>query len=168
MNTASKLEQLIGLFNQETELYRSMQDIVDRERAAAVRSDVDALQATARDKEHLISDLQRKEAMRHQIVADLAIEFGISGQDVTLTSISQAANEPYAGRLKRVKTNFLNVIKSLQTANEHNRQLVEHSLALLRGSFNLLNDLVAPGTVYHRTGNIRNSKSTGNCISSEI
>jgi hypothetical protein len=56
----------------------------------------------------------------------------------------------------------------LQTANEHNRQLVEHSLALLRGSFNLLNDLVAPGTVYYRTGNIRNSKSTGNCISNEI
>ena len=168
MNTASKLEQLIRLLNQEIELYRSMQEVVDREKEAAVRSDLDALQATAIAKEHLISDLQTKEGLRRQIVADLAIELGIPGQDVTLTSIFQASDEPHAGRLKCIKKDFYDVIESLQTASESNRQLVEHSLALLRGSFNLLNELVAPGAVYYRTGNIQSSKSTGCRISSEI
>ncbi len=168
MKTASKLEQLIRLLDQETELYRSMLDVVDREKEAALRSDVDALQATAMEKEHLISELQQMETLRRQLVADLAVELGIPDQEVTLTAITQAADEPYAGRLNRINKNFSNIIKSLQMANECNRQLVEHSLALLRGSFNQLNDLVAPGTVYYRSGNIQSSKSTGNCISSEI
>lgn len=168
MNTASKMAELIRLLNQETDLYRSLHTVLHREQDAAVLSDLDLLAKTAGEKEHLISDLRQKEKRRCQIVAALAAELGIAGREVTLTSIANAAGEPYAGRLQRINIEFRDVINSLQTANERNRELVEHSLALLRGSFNLLNDLTAPGTIYYRSGNIRNSKSTGNCISSEI
>ena len=168
MNTASKLEQLISLLKQETEIYRSMLDVVDREKDAAVQSDLDALQQTAIDKENLIAEIHQKETLRRQSVLDLAVALGISDQDLTLTQIAQVVGEPFAGELRQVNDNFSSVLKKLQTANERNKLIVEHSLALLRGSFQLLNELLAPSTVYYRTGNLQSSKSTGKCVCSEI
>ena len=168
MNSASHLEQLIKLLKQETEIYRCMLDVVDREKEAAVRSNLDALRQTAVEKENLISQIHQKEGLRRQTVLDLAVTLGIADRDLTLTRISHEVDEPFAGRLRRVSEHFAAVLKKLQTANERNKLIVEHSLALLRGSFNLLNGLVAPGTVYYRTGNIQCSKSTGKCVRSEI
>ena len=168
MNTASKLEQLISLLKQETEIYRSMLDVVDRERDAAVRSDLDALQQTAFEKENLIAEIHQKETLRRQSVLDLAAALGISDQNLTLTQIVHGVDEPHAGALRGVNDNLSAVLKKLQTANERNKLIVEHSLALLRGSFQLLNALLAPGTVYHPTGNLQSLKSTGKCVCSEI
>ena len=168
MNTASKLEQLISLLTQETEIYRSMLDVVDREKDAAVRSDLDALQQSAFEKENLIAEIHQKETLRRQCVLDLAAGLGLSDQDLTLTQIIHGVDEPFAGALRRVSDNFSQVLKKLQTANERNKLIVEHSLTLLRGSFQLLNELLTPSTVYYRTGNLQSLKSTGKCVCSEI
>jgi flagellar biosynthesis/type III secretory pathway chaperone len=58
LNTA--LEQLIGLLQQETGLYRSMQVVIDREKEAAVRSDINALNELGIEKEKILAELQKK------------------------------------------------------------------------------------------------------------
>lgn len=168
MNTALKLEQLISLLNQEIEIHRSMQDVVDREKEAALRSDLDALRQTTVEKEKLISEIHQKETLRRQSVVDLAAALGIADQELTLTKIAREVDEPFAGTLRRVNENFSAVIRKLQTANERNKLIIAHSLALLRGSFNLLNELLAPSTVYFSTGNLQSSKSTGKWVCGEM
>ena len=168
MKIGSTIKQLIGILNQETGLYRSMLVIIDQEKAAAVRSDLTALDEMGINKNKILFDLQKKEAKRRQLVAGLAEKLGYAVEALTLSRISQVVDEPLAGNLRLVRQDFLSVISQLQAANQRNKQIMEHSLTLLRNSFNLLDKLKTPNTVYYRTGNIQHTKSTGNCVCSEI
>jgi len=164
----STLDQLIGLLRQQGGLYRSLLAVIDQEKEAAVRSDVKALNQAAIDREKQLFEIQIKEKERRRLVARLAEEQGLAAADLTLSGISQGADEPQAAILRRVSRDFLSLLAQVQTANRRNQQIVEHSLQLLRGSFNLLNELMTPNTVYYRTGNIQSAKSTGKCVCSEI
>ena len=168
MKIDSTLAQLIGLLKQETNLYRSMQIVIDQEKETAVRSDLNALNETGIKKKKILAELQKKEEKRHQLVADLAEQLGYAVQVLTLSKISQLVDEPFAENLRLVRQDFLSVVSQLQAANERNKQIFKHSLELLRGSYNLFNELLTPHTVYYRTGNFQNPKSTGKCVSSEI
>ncbi|CAB1059688.1 hypothetical protein D1BOALGB6SA_4450 [Olavius sp. associated proteobacterium Delta 1] len=164
----STLDHLIGLLRQETGLYRSLLVVIDQEKEAAVRSDVNTLNETGIDKEKQLLEIQKKEKRRCQLVASLAEELGYTAPDLTLTGISQLVDEPHAGNLRRVSKDLLSVLSQVQAANLRNRQIFQHSLELLRGSLNLLNELMTPNTVYYRSGNIQSTKSTGKCVCSEI
>ncbi len=164
----STLDQLTGLLRQETGLYRSLLVVIDQEKEAAVQSDVNALNETGMDKEKHLFEIQKKERRRRLLVANLAEKLGYADPDLTLSKISQLVEEPQAGNLRRVSQDLLSVLSRVQAANLRNKQIFEHSLGLLRGSFNLLNELMTPTTVYYRTGNIQSTKSTGKCVCSEI
>jgi len=162
------LEQLIALLHQECEFYRSLLGLFDQEKAAAARSDLDALIETGAEKELILLEIQKKEAKRSELLAELAPKLGFPTQDLTLSRLSQVADEPLAGSLRGVSQEFWSVLSRVQSANQRNKQIFEHSLELLRGSFNRLHELMSPNTVYYRSGNIRNYKSTGKCVRSEI
>ena len=164
----SNLEQLIRLLKQEVGLYRSLLVVIDQEKEAAVRSDLVALNETGADKDKILFEIQKEEDKRRQVVAGLAEKLGYAAPKLTLTRISQLVAEPHAGNLRRVSIEILSVLSQAQAANLRNKQIFEHSLELLRGSLNRLNDLVTPNTVYYRTGNIQSTKSTGKCVCSDI
>jgi len=77
-------------------------------------------------------------------------------------------DEPFAGQLRQASADLTAVLSRVQEANQCNKQLFEHSLALMRGAFNLLNELLSSNTVYYRTGNVHSSNSTGKCVCSDI
>ena len=162
------MAQLIGLLKEETELYRSMQVVIDREKEAAVQSDLTALDKTIIEKENILSEIRQKEAQRRLLVTGLSDKLGCGERDLTLTAISQLVAEPLAKSLKLVSRDFSSVLRRLQADNQRNQQIIEHSRDLIRDSFNLLNELLTPNKVYYRTGNIKSTKSTGKCVRSEV
>jgi len=162
------LEQLIALLNQECELYRSLLGLIDQEKEAAARSDVDALNETGAEKELILMEIQNQESKRSGLLTELAPKLGLPPEDLTLNRISQLADEPLAGDLRGISQEFWSVLSGVQSANQRNKQIFEHSLELLRGSFNRLHELMSPNTVYYRSGNIQSYKSTGKCVRSEI
>lgn len=162
------LDQLTQLLNQEAGLYESMAAVIDKEKEAAIRTELNRLIETRKEKENILLKLRIVEDQRTRIVAKMADDLGYLPHDLTLTKISQLVDDPYAKRLKDCSAKLSFLIGRLQEANRNNRQLFEHSLDLLRGSFNLLNDLMEANPVYHRTGNIQNSNSTGRLVYGEI
>ena len=162
------LDQLTQLLNQEAGLYESMAAVIDKEKEAAIRTELNRLIETRKEKENILLKLRIMEDQRTRIVAKMADDLGYLPHDLTLTKISQLVDDPYAKRLKDCNAKLSFLIGRLQEANRNNRQLFEHSLDLLRGSFNLLNDLMEANPVYHRTGNIQNSNSTGRLVYGEI
>jgi len=162
------MAQLIGLLKEETDLYRSMQVVIDREKEAAVQSDLNALNKTIIEKEKILGEIQQKEAQRRLVVAGLSDKLGYGAQELTLTAISQLVEEPLAKSLKLVSRDFSSVLCRLQADNQRNQQIIAHSRDLIRDSFNLLNELLTPNKVYYRTGNIKSTKSTGKCVRSEV
>jgi flagellar biosynthesis/type III secretory pathway chaperone len=162
------LEQLLGLLRRETELYQSLLAVIDREKAAAVRAELTALNEAALEKEKIMAALRESDAERHRLVTRLAEDLKYPLQELTLKKLSQLVDEPFAGRLRRASTNLSSVVARVREANQLAKQLFEHSQSLLRSAFNVLNELLSPNTVYYSSGNIRSSNSTGKCVCSDV
>jgi flagellar biosynthesis/type III secretory pathway chaperone len=105
---------------------------------------------------------------RQQLMADLAPKLGGTAQELTLRKIAERVHAPYDGQLRQVRDDLFSRLSQLQTANQRNRELIEHVLLLLRGSFNLLNALMTSTTVYHCDGGIQRTGAAGKSIRSEI
>jgi flagellar biosynthesis/type III secretory pathway chaperone len=162
------INQLLGVLEGESELYRSMLTVIGKESKATVRSDLNALTKAGEEKENILLKLRLIEEQRIRLVREMAEALGYPPRDFTITMISQLVGEPFAGRLSQAGTDLSTVLNTVKDANHRNKQLFEHSLELLRGSFNLLSELTRSDMVYYRTGNIQRTYQTGQCVNGEI
>ena len=162
------INQLLGVLEGESELYRSMLTVIGKESKASVRSDLNALTKAGEEKENILVKLRLIEEQRIRLVREMAEALGYSPQDFTITMISQLMGEPFAGRLSKASTDLSKVLNAVKDANHRNRLVFEHSLELLRGSFNLLSELTRSDMVYYRTGSMQRTYQTGKCVNGEI
>jgi len=162
------INQLLGVLKGESELYRSMLTVIGKESKATVRSDLNALTKAGEEKENILLKLRLIEEQRIRLVREMAEALGYPPRDFTITMISQLVGEPFAGRLSQAGTDLSTVLTTVKDENHRNKQLFEHSLELLRGSFNLLSELTRSDMVYYRTGNIQRTYQTGKCVNGEI
>ncbi len=162
------IHQLLRVLERESELYRSMLTVIDKESKAAVRSDLNALSKSGEEKENILVKLRRIEEQRIRLVREIADALGHPPRDFTITMISQLVGEPFAGRLSQAGTDLSIVLNTVKDANHRNKQLFEHSRELLKDSFNLLSELTRSDMVYYRTGNVQRTYQTGKCVNGEI
>ena len=163
-----RINQLIRVLERESELYRSMLSVIDKESKAAVRSDLNALTKAEEEKENILVKVLPIEEERIRLVREIAETLGYPPRGVTITILSQLVGEPFAGRLSQAGTELSTVLNTVKNANHRNRQVFEHSLELLRGSFNLLSELTRSDMVYYRTGSMQRTYQTGKCVNGEI
>jgi flagellar biosynthesis/type III secretory pathway chaperone len=168
MKTKETMEQLLDILSRETELYQAMSTVLNKEKDAAIQSELIALNEAEIEKENILVALGLLEEQRRNLATSLADSFGYPARDINLTQISQMVAEPFANRLKQAKSDLSAWLESVQAANQRNKLLFEHSRALLRGSFNLLSELRAPNPIYYRTGAIQNTSASGKCVCDEI
>ena len=168
MKTNEMLEQLLDILSRETELYQAMSTVMNKEKDAAIQSELIALNEAEIEKENILVALGLLEGQRRNLVTRLADTLGYPARDMSLTQISQLVAEPFADRLKQVNSDLSALLESVQAANQRNKQLFEHSRELLRGSFNLLTELKAPHPIYYRTGTIQNTRAAGKRVCDEI
>ena len=162
------INQLLGHLKQESKLYQSMLGVIEKEGNAAVRSELNSLINAKEEKESILVKLRLLEEQRIDVVRKIAEAFGYPQRDVTLTAISQLVDEPLAAQLKKAGADLSSLLNTLIEANNRNKQLFEHSLELVRGSFNLLSNLTRSDTVYYSSGNIQRNYQTGRCVNGEI
>jgi flagellar biosynthesis/type III secretory pathway chaperone len=168
METNEMLAQMLGVLRRETELYQVMSSVMDKEKDAAIQSNLIALNEAEIEKENVLVALGLLEKQRRDLVTALAESLGHSSRDLSLDRISQIVDEPFALRLKQARSELSTIVEVVQVANQRNKQIFEHSRELIRGSYNLLSEVAAPNPIYYRTGTIQNTSSVGKCVCDEI
>ena len=83
-----KLGTLLSVLNQETELYRSMLLLIEKEKNAAIQSELSTLIETGFEKENILLQLRLAEDQRSVLVKKLSEILKHSHRDLTLTMIS--------------------------------------------------------------------------------
>jgi len=162
------INQLLHVLDREKEHYRSILTVIDQESKAAVRSDFNALIKSGEEKENILVKLRLIEEERIRLVREMAEALGYPPRDFTITMMSQLVGERFGGRLNQAGTDLSTVLNTVKDANYRNKQLFEHSLELIKGSFNLLSELTRSDMVYYRTGNMQRTYQTGKCVNGEI
>jgi len=162
------LKKLLGLLEHATELYQSLHAVVQQEKDAVVGLNLHQLNQACKAKDNLLLKLRILEEQREQLMDKLASDFDCSSQEISLTRLSRWVEEPYAGMLRERSADLLTLIQALQEANQQNKTLLTHSLELIQGSYNLLNNAMAANPVYHRRGDIPNNRQTGKHVCGDV
>ncbi len=162
------LNKLIGLLTHATELYQSLLGVVQNEKDAVVGLNLKQLNEACKAKDNLLLKLRILEEQRQHVMDRVADELGCSSQGLTLTRLAQQVDESYARRLLDRSTDLLALIQILQDVTQQNKSLISHSMQLIQGSCNLLNNLMAASPVYYRSGNMDGADQTGRLLNGDI
>lgn len=162
------LNKLIELLEHETQLYQSFFCVVQDEKNAIVNLDLQQLNEAGKAKDSLLLKLRILEKQREHLMIKLAAEIGCPVQGLTLTRLSSLADESDARRLLERRTDLVALIASLQDAAQENKFLMSHSMQLIQGSYNLLNNLMVANPLYYRSGNVQNTDQGGKLLSGAV
>ncbi len=162
------LSKLIGLLTHATEIYQSLLQVVQNEKDAVVGLNLKQLNEACKTKDNLLLKLRILEEQRQQVMDRVADELGCSSRGLTLTQLAQQVDESWARRLLDRCTDLIALIQTLQDVTQQNRTLMSHSMQLIQGSCNLLNNLMAANPVYYRSGNVDSGDQTGRILSGDI
>jgi flagellar biosynthesis/type III secretory pathway chaperone len=162
------LDKLLGSLEQATELYQSLFRVLQNEKDAVVGLNLQQLNEACKAKDNLLLKLRILEERREQIMARVAAEFGRSPQRLTITELSLLVDKSYAERLRQCSSDLVALIRALQDTSRQNKFLMSHSVQLIQGSYNLLNNLMAANPVYYSSGNVQNNAQTGKLLNGDI
>lgn len=162
------LDKLLGSLEQTTELYQSLSRVLQNEKDAVVGLNLQQLNEACKAKDNLLLKLRILEEQREQIMGRVTVALGRSTEGLTITELSLLVDESYAERLRERSADLLALIRALQDATQQNKFLMSHSMQLIQGSFNLLNNLMAANPVYYRSGNVQSIAQTGKLLSGDI
>jgi len=162
------LNKFVGLLEQGTGIYETLLSVLQREKKAIIDSNFKDSNEAGKQKENLVLKIRILEEERLRVQERLADSLGYQPEDLTVTKLSQLVEEPYSTRLESCRSNLLALLQSIQEVNNSNKALIMHSLELVRGSLNLLGNLISDNPVYYRSGRVQMGDQTGKVLCGEI
>jgi len=162
------LNKFFGLLEDITVLYRSLLSVFKKEKMAVLDSDLVSLNEAGKEKENIILKIRILEEQRIHMLERIAVFLNSSSQSLTLTKLSRLLAEPYSTRFKECSSDLLALSQTIKKENQSNKTLLMHSLELVRSSFSLLDNLIAPSYVYYRSGRIQENKKCGRVLSGRV
>ena len=162
------LNEFFKLLEHETELYLSLLAVIEKEKRAVIASNLAKLNEAVKVKDNLLLKLRIVDEQRNHLLRKLADQLEQPLETLNLMKLSRLVEAPHGSRLERYRSKLLTLIAKIQDANERNRALFSHSLELVKGSINLLNNLMASSPVYFRTGDLQRHDQTGKILYGDV
>jgi hypothetical protein len=157
----TRYDRLMAILDEEADFYQDLLACVQNEKRAIVEMDVDRLGELGRLKEQMLLKqhefVRARERLLRQFCDDPALPTG----DLTLRQLSHQVPQPYQDAIRRRRRRLRDLVASLSVENGHVAQLVQHGLTLVRGSYQLITQVLETHPVYHSTGNLQPAASTG-------
>ena len=162
------LKELLKLLEDEIEIFRFLLPICRKEKKAVLASDLNELNKTLAKKEKLLFNMRSLEKRRTHVMNQLSEALELSPDELTLKKLARSVQKPYSTRLKNSGLELLKLAKNISNANNANKGIFAHSLNIVKGALTLLQNVIAPGQVYHRTGKVQADHHSGKVLSGEI
>jgi flagellar biosynthesis/type III secretory pathway chaperone len=159
------LRKFIDLLEKESGIYFSLLEIMQSEKVALVESRIGELQEIIKVKENLLLKIRILDEQRHKELKGIAELLETNSQDLTLRILSEMVNEPYSSQLKDSSSKLLSVTQSIEELNNSNRSLLNHSIELVRGSLNLLTNVIPSNQIYQSNGLMFGGDGSGRNLS---
>lgn len=159
---------LLDVLDAQSALFGELLDVLDTERQALVDADPAALNETTKEKETLLARMKALEQERLGTVEDLAAAFSVQDPRPDLADLVKRAPRACAASLSERQRRLSGQVAAIEEANRSNGRLLNHGLALIRGSIRLLDQLCAPHSIYQRSGQVSSGQGSGRMFSGRV
>jgi len=136
---AGMMEQLVEILGEQTQRYEELLGLSLEKRDVIVKNDVESLQKLNHLENMVISQNQKLEKRRQELVADMAIVLNEKEDNLTISRmIELMEGKEEAHALTEARDRIRSVIEELSEVNVQNGQLVQNALEYIEYTTNLI------------------------------
>lgn len=135
------LEAIKSILIEQINGYRSLMNILQRERAYLLNFNPMGLEGLSKEKDNLVLKLRLLEEERLRLIERFESETGIGGEK-GLNRLYEISGD---NAFKIIRLQLISLIQAISELNEFNRILIERSLNYLRGATDILDSYPLSG-----------------------
>ncbi|UOE99916.1 flagellar protein FlgN [Bdellovibrio reynosensis] len=152
-----------------TKIYRSLLDIVRKEKELLLKADRISLEESNKLKEDLLFKLRAQDSLRSRYAMDLAGLIGADIENPRLLELAQKmAGSPAADRLRTQHSALDMLIKRITVINKENEEYANSALSTLNGAMNEIKETLSGKKTYEKKGGYKSGPQvSGNFVSKE-
>jgi flagellar biosynthesis/type III secretory pathway chaperone len=164
----STLEELSNELTKETETYRQLVAMTQREQVALLESDVTELSTIIIQKGEIVANLMQQEQLRASLVSSLlGDEVEPSGDSMAM--LLKVVEKSHSAELKEQVQSFMILVKQLLGLNHGNKLLLESHLGHIESTFRfIIRASRPPENSYGAKGILLSPASAGNVLNRSI
>ena len=137
------VSELIGVLNQEAELFASFLDLLDRQREMIVTNNIDGLNRVTADQREKLARSRMLDVRRRNLIAEIARHNEIEG-DVTVTRLLESVTAEQGAQLKTMRETILDLNEKIEQERARNSFLIDKSRKLVSETLKMINRMGAP------------------------
>jgi flagellar biosynthesis/type III secretory pathway chaperone len=136
---AGMINKLIEVMNEQAQRYEELLGLSQEKREAIVKNDLEYLQKITRFENILVSQNEKLERNRMEIIKDIASVMGKNEKDMTLATLIELM-EGQAEHAELIETGnkIRGIIEELSNVNVFNASLIENALDYIEYSMNVM------------------------------
>jgi len=161
--TAQHTEQLYGdlveCLESLVKIYRSLLEVVRKEKDILVASKLDELNENNKSKDAMLVRIRSLENQRMKCARDLASAIGADVEQPRLLDIANFSNIGWSDRLRNMHSVLELLIKRVAEVNKQSEELVQSALNNITGAMEAIRDGLKPKPVYGPHGQMAGSKN---------
>lgn len=142
-------------------VYRSLLDVVRREKDILIASKLDELNENNKSKDTMLIRIRSLENQRIKCATDLAKHVGADHESPRLLDIANHCDPKWSDRLRNMHSVLDLLIKRVADVNKQNEELVQAALSNITGAMEAIRDGLKPKPGYGRQGAVANTSVDG-------
>lgn len=163
-NRPDTYRELVSCLEDLVKIYRSLLEVVRREKEILVESRLDELNENNKTKDALLVRIRTLENSRIKLARDLAV---LTSSDVDQPRLLEiAANLPVdrGDRLRNMHSVLELLIRRVSEVNKQNEELVQSALRSITGAMEAIKDGLQPASTYEKKGSMALGKTEGGAL----
>lgn len=170
MDSTTERSYLKLLSNLEdlTKLYRSLLEMVRKEKEIYVKADLNDLHEINQNKETLLMKIKMVDTLRMKHAQELATILLADPENPRLLELAKRIGGEQGDRLRSLHSALDILLKRLTDINKENEEYAQRALATLSGAMNNIKETLAPKKTYAKHGQLKTGPEVaGNFVKKE-
>ncbi|WP_312518652.1 flagellar protein FlgN [Anaerospora sp.] len=160
-------DNLIALLAELSELCKGLLALSKQKREFLIAGEAQKLEAVTRQEEVLILRIGKLETQREKALQEIAAAHNLTTQGLTISQLSQMADEKIAEQIKEFQQVFSSITNELVPLNQLNTQLIQQSLNFVNYNINLLAQ-TQTGPTYAAKGSSGQNSPSRNFLDAKV
>lgn len=160
-------QKLTSNLEELTKIYRTLLDLLRKEKELLIQSDLSSLDESNKTKEALLYKLRALDTARERYGRELAGHLNADVKTPRLLEIAQKITGQAGDRLRNQHSTLEILIRRVQEINKENETYAQSALSTLNGAMGNLKDTLAPKKTYGRSGKMEHGPDKAGNLSSK-
>lgn len=168
---SNRLTAFIESLKSEVDAYKTLHQVLEDEKEALIKWDIDAATLILFKKDEIVSEIQELENERSAKALMVGKELfprSQTGQPPTLKKIIENLDEPMAHDLEEFRNEQIKLVTEVRNLNARNSLLMKRTVELISGSINTMTGGEETTPFYDDKGNYRKTSASAKLIDGTI